>query len=141
MRVEQRHLAERIFAERNLALLDGVRTERVELLVSALTTGTQYSDDALNVLNAGGVVPGLPESAIVEVPVSFADKTPVPVAVPELPLAVVELCRRQVAINELAVAGLLNRDRSLLLAALALDPMVDDPELPESLLAMNATLP
>ena len=51
-----------------------------------------------------------------------------------LPEPVSDLCRRQVTITELTVQGIMEERRDLLRQALALDPMVDDPDLPDQLL-------
>lgn len=125
-------LARRVIEEKELALLDGIETERVDLLTEALLTGNSYLDEAINLPNEGQV-PGLSDGAIVESPGVFLPAGPRPVHCPPLPLAIQEFCRRQTVINELSVAGTIEKDRQKLLEALALDPMVDDPELPEQL--------
>jgi alpha-galactosidase len=132
-RQAQAELTRRVAGEGELSLLEGIDTERVELLTEALLTGNGYLDEAINVPNEGQV-PGLPDGAIVETPGIFLPAGPRPVHCPELPTPVRELCRRQTVINELAVAGTLEKDRRKLVEALALDPMVDDPELPAKIL-------
>ena len=128
----QAELTRQVCEERNLELLAGIDTERVELLTEALLTGNDYLDEAINVPNEGQV-PGLPDGAIVETPGVFLPAGPRPLLCPPLPAAIQELCRRQTIINELSVAGTIEQDRQKLMDALALDPMVDDPELPEML--------
>ncbi len=131
-RRSQAELTRRVIEEKELALLDGIETERVELLTEALLTGNGYHDEAINVPNEGQV-PGMPGGAIVETPGLFLSTGPRPALCPALPTAVQEFCRRQTIINELSVAGTIEKDRQKLIDALALDPMIDDPELPELL--------
>jgi len=125
-------LARRVIEEKELALLDGIDTERVELLTEAILTGNGYFDEAINVPNEGQV-PGLPDGAIVETPGIFLPAGPRPVHCPALPAVVQEYCRRQTIINDLSVVGTIEKDRQKLIDALSLDPMIDDPELPELL--------
>ena len=126
-------LAQRIIEGGRWELLDRIHTERAELIAAALFSGEHHVDEALNLPNRGAI-PNLPDSAVVEVPVAFMPDGPRPVTCPPLPAAVAELCRRQVTINELSVAGIVEGDRAKLIQALALDPMVDDPDLPVKLL-------
>ncbi|MBW2524637.1 MAG: hypothetical protein JRI23_10700 [Deltaproteobacteria bacterium] len=112
---------------------DGFGSERAEDVVAALLGRTSHTDEALNVPNRGAI-PNLPPEAIVEVPVEIESGRVVALGCDPLPAPIAELCRRQVTINELCAAGLCDGDRGALLQALALDPMVDDPRLPEPLL-------
>jgi alpha-galactosidase len=132
-REKQDLLAHRIMHDRQLDLMEHIGSERTELLVEAFLQENCYLDEALNLPNCG-CIPNLPEGAIVEVPVVFGPGGPVGRPVAALPEAVAELCRRQVAITELSVAGTVEGDRGKLLQALALDPMIDDPDLPLQLL-------
>ena len=52
----------------------------------------------------------------------------------DLPEPIAALCRRQITINELSARAAVEGDRHLALQALALDPMIDDPEIAEKLL-------
>lgn len=106
-------------------------SERAEDLVVALLGG-QHRDESLNVPNRGAIAE-LPTDAIVEVPATLGPEGPEPTRCGPLPPAIAELCRRQIAITELSVQGLVEGDRRKLVEALALDPMVDDPRLPEAL--------
>jgi alpha-galactosidase len=108
-------------------------SERAEELVAGLLGRQDLHDEALNLPNHGAVS-NLPDAAIVETPARVTGGVLAVEPCGSLPEPVAELCRRQVTIAELGVAGLLGQDRSLLLQALALDPMVDDPRLPGVLL-------
>lgn len=107
-------------------------SERAEELVAALLGRATHEDEALNVRNDGAIA-NLPGQAIVEVPVTLDASGTRAVACGPLPEPIAELCRRQVTINELCVAGLCEGDRHKLVQAIALDPMIDDPALPERL--------
>jgi alpha-galactosidase len=108
-------------------------SERAEDLVVALLDRSEHHDEALNLQNAGAIA-NLPDEAIVEVPATIQSAQPSPVSCGALPEPIAELCRRQITINELCAAGLCDGDRRKLVQALALDPMVDDPRLPDRLL-------
>lgn len=79
-----------------------------------------------NVPNTGGLVPNLPEEAIVEVPIEVDGSGVRGIEVGPLPTAVAALCQRQIAIQELLVQAYHERSRKLLLQALTLEPVVDD---------------
>lgn len=132
-RVERAALADAVVHDRNLELLSQVGSERAELLVEGLLLKNGYVDEAVNLPNDGGI-PNLHPGSIVETPAVFLASGPRQLACPPLPEPIAELCRRQTLIDELSVAGMVEGDRSLLLQALALDPMVDDIELPARLL-------
>lgn len=106
-------------------------SERAEDLVAALLGG-RHEDEALNLPNRGAMAE-LPTDAIVEVPATLGPDGAQPTRLASLPPAIAELCRRQIAITELSVQGLVEGDRHKLVEALALDPMVDDPRLPAAL--------
>jgi len=108
-------------------------SERAEDVVAALCLGREHHDEALNLPNDGAIA-NLPSGAIVETPVAFGPDGPRAERCGALPPAIAEICRRQVTINELAVQGAVEADRDALRAALALDPMVTDPDLPDRLL-------
>jgi alpha-galactosidase len=132
-RKSQAELVRKVAESRDFSLLDAVDTERVELLTEALLTGNCYLDEAINLPNEGQM-PGLPEASIVETPGLFLPAGPRPLLCPPLPPAIRELCHRQTVINELSVTGIVERNRQKLKDALALDPMIDDPLLPQHFL-------
>ncbi|MBM4355828.1 MAG: hypothetical protein FJ109_18900 [Deltaproteobacteria bacterium] len=132
-RAKRAVLAHAVVNERNLALLDQVGSERAESLVEGLLLRNGYVDEAVNLPNEGGI-PNLHPGSIVETPAVFLASGPSQLACPPLPEPIAELCRRQTLIDELSVKGMMEGDRECLLQALALDPMVDDVELPPRLL-------
>lgn len=83
---------------------------------------------AVNIPNAGHIG-NLPEDSIVEVPAIVSSDGIKGIGVGTLPEPVAELCRRQIAIAELSVKAGVDGDRKAAIQALALDPMVDDPDL------------
>ena len=108
-------------------------SERAELVLAALINRTLYLDEALNLPNAGAIT-NLPHDAIVETPAAILADGPHGVSCGALPESIAELCRRQCRIAELCVRGIVEQRREWLIEALALDPMIDDPDLPEALL-------
>ncbi len=132
-RIEKVHDVDCMVKSGNLSPLSEVHSERAEFIAESFLSGSPYLDEGLNMPNAGGI-PNLPDGAIVETPLRILPGGPQQVVQPALPEAVAELCRRQIAINELSVAGTVEGDRDKLRQALALDPMVDDPDLPDVLL-------
>ena len=132
-RREKVHDVDCMVESKNLSPLSGVHTERAEFIAESFISGIPYLDEGLNMPNSGGI-PNLPDGAIVETPITILPDGPQQVAQPPLPSAVAELCRRQITINELSVEGTVEGDRDKLRQALALDPMIDDPDLPDILL-------
>ncbi len=131
--------AERVVESGALEMLAEVRSERAEELIAALFGKKELLDEAVDVLN-DGAISNLPSGAVVEVPVAFNASGPHPVTCGALPEAIAELCRRQTVVMELTARGLVEGDRSCLRQALALDPMIDDPELPDRFLDHYAEL-
>jgi len=101
--------------------------ERAVATLMAIVKNSNSYELAINIPNEG-YVPNLPHHAIVEVPalVSAIGIRGVPVG--DLPEPVGELCRRQVAVAELAVMAAATGDRRAALHALLMDPMVTDIE-------------
>jgi alpha-galactosidase len=109
-------------------------SERAEAIVAALLGRTDpYEDEALDLPNAGQVE-GLEPGTIVETPATVSRGRIDAAPCGALPLAVTELLRRQAVITRLTVEGFAAGDRDRLRQALALDPMVDDPAVPDALL-------
>jgi alpha-galactosidase len=82
-------------------------------------------EEAVNVVNDGAIA-NLPPGAIVEVPARICRNRVMPLQVGPLPKGIVELCARQVAIQELTLQAAVNGDRNAALQALVLDPVVPD---------------
>lgn len=119
--------AERLSARGEpLAPLRAVRSEGATEIIEAWLGNEHAYQAALNIPNAGGVLPGLPTWAVVEVP-AVVDRAGVhAVAVPPLPPAVIEICRREAELAALVVEAAATGDRALALQALLMDPMAND---------------
>lgn len=113
--------------------LRGVHTERSELIIAGILHNKGDYEPAVNIPN-NGFIENLPTGAIVEVPAVINAKGVQGAAIGRLPEPVAELCRRQIAVAELAVEAAVKGDRNIALQALALDPMIDDPEIARKLL-------
>ena len=90
-------------------------------IMEGLVAGQSTKLDAVNVRNQG-VVPGLPDDAIVEVPAHVDDTGVHPMAMPRLPEPVLALLRTQCSINRLLVDAFDQGSQLHLLQALLLDP-------------------
>ena len=89
--------------------------------MEGLAAGQAQNLDAVNVVNRG-LMPGLPDDAIVEVP-AFVDADGVhPQSMPRLPEPVLALLRTQCSINALLVEAFDQGSRKKVLQALLLDP-------------------
>jgi len=99
--------------------------EPVPEIVSALTYNVPYSSQQLNIPN-NGLIPNLPDEAIVEVPGVLSGMGIQGLAFPPLPEGIAELCRRELARSSVAVEAAAQGDRDLALQALLLDPMITD---------------
>ena len=92
-------------------------------IMEALACGRDYLIPAVNVPNTGGLVPGLPEDAFVEVPARISNGRLQPQKAEPLPEGVLALLRTQVSINKLLVEAFVERSRDRLLQALLIDPV------------------
>ena len=75
-----------------------------------------------SVLNTG-LVPNLPQTGVVEVAVLVDKQGFTPTYFGDLPEQCAALCRAQMAVYELGVQGVLNRDREAIIHAMMLDPL------------------
>lgn len=103
---------------------DGSGEKAVPTLAAIANNSNSYQL-AINIPNEG-YIPNLPQNAMVEVPamVSAIGIRGLPVG--NLPEPVAELCRRQIAVTELAVKAAATGDKTAALHALVMDPMVTD---------------
>jgi len=99
-------------------------SEHAHELLWAHITGEPFTR-ALNILNTGGWIKGLPHDACVEVIATVAGHrlTAKPI---ELPPAVHSLVQRWVTIHDLSIQAAMNHDRDAAQQALFLDPHVTD---------------
>ena len=103
----------------------GMLDEGIPEMIEAVHNGKARYHQQLNLPNRG-TIPNLPEGAIVEAPGLIDGDGFRGESLPPLPDGIAELCRRELALSELAVDAALQGDRELALQALLLDPMVTD---------------
>jgi len=108
--------------------------ERAVAVAAAIAKNQNTYELAINLPN-DGYIPNLPHGAIVEVPavVSALGIRGVPVG--DLPEPMAELCRRQIAVAELAVKAAVTGDRRTALHALLMDNMITDMDQARGILA------
>lgn len=100
--------------------------EPVAEIIEAITFNDNFYAQQLNIPNNGGLIPNLPEDAIVEVPGVISGMGIQGLGFPELPPGIAALCRRELELSSIVVDAAATGDRYLALQALMLDPMVDD---------------
>lgn len=117
------------------------RVDRVRRAMAAgraeipLTRGHEYASDIVEahlldrvkLIHASvpnnGLIPNLPLSGVVEVPVLVDARGFTPTCFGDLPEQVAALCRGNMAVFEMCVQGILNKDREAIIQALMLDPL------------------
>jgi alpha-galactosidase len=125
-RADRKAVAEAIVAgEQPVDELKNAYSEGVPEIVEAITFNDNYYHHQLNLPN-NGLIPNLPDDAIVEVPGVISGFGIQGLNVPPLPDAIAELCRRELALSSLVVDAVVQGDRQLALQALLLDPMMND---------------
>lgn len=75
-----------------------------------------------SVLNTG-LIPNLPQTGVVEIPVIIDKQGLTPTYFGNLPEQCAALCRAHMAVYELGVEGVLERDREAIIRAMQLDPL------------------
>jgi alpha-galactosidase len=108
--------------------------ERAVAVAAAIANNQNSYELALNIPNEG-YVPNLPQGAIIEVPAVVSAMGIRGVSLGELPEPMAELCRRQIAVAELAVQAAATGDAKIALHALLMDPMISDIEQAKGILA------
>ncbi|RMG82922.1 MAG: alpha-galactosidase [Bacteroidetes bacterium] len=93
-------------------------------IIEGLFCGRTHELAAVNVPNTGGLVPGLDEDAVIEVPAVVNSEGLRPEAMPRLPEGILALLRRQTSIHKLLVEAYVEGSKNKLLQALLLDPTV-----------------
>jgi alpha-galactosidase len=100
-------------------------SEGVDQIVEAIIFDDNAYHQQLNLPNHG-LIPNLPDDAIVEVPGLISGMGIRGLNMPPLPEGIAELCRRELALSSITVDACVNGDRQLALQALLLDPMIND---------------
>jgi alpha-galactosidase len=106
-------------------VLKNAISEGVPEIVEAITFNDNLYHQQLNLPN-DGLIPNLPDDAIVEVPGMVSGLGIRGLNVPPLPDGIAELCRRELALSSLVVDAVIEGDRQKALQALLLDPMIND---------------
>jgi alpha-galactosidase len=100
-------------------------SEGVPEIIEAMTFNDNFYHHQLNLPN-NGLIPNLPDDAIVEVPGMISSFGIKGLGVPPLPDGIAELCRREIALSSVVVDAVAKGDKDLALQALLLDPMMND---------------
>lgn len=110
--------------------LDGTgnsEAERLVAIAAAIITGSDSVELAVNLPNEGKI-PNLPPEAVVEVPAVAGAAGITGLAVGPLPEAIAAVLTARVQQQELTVRAALSGRRAQAIQALALDPLVPDPQ-------------
>ncbi len=105
--------------------LKDVVSEGLPEIIEAITYNDNFYHHQLNLPN-NGLIPNLPDDAIVEVPGVISSMGIRGLNMPPLPEPIAELCRRELAYSSLVVDACYTGNKELALQALLLDPMVND---------------
>jgi len=105
--------------------LKDATSEGVPEIIEAITFNDNFYHHQLNLPN-NGLIPNLPDDAIVEVPGMISSLGIQGLGVPPLPDGIAELCRRELALSSIVVDAVVSGDKDLALQALMLDPMMND---------------
>ncbi|MFN8400289.1 MAG: hypothetical protein U0X74_09755 [Anaerolineales bacterium] len=108
------------------SLLESDSEGALEMIENITCAGTHYHL-AANLPNVGQI-PNLPLNTIVETPIVVNGAGIQPVHAGELPLAVAELCRRELFVSQLGVDAAVEGSREKALQCLLLDPVITDIE-------------
>lgn len=107
--------------------------DRGEYILAGIFSNTNAYEPALNITNHGAIS-NLPADAVVEVPVTLNRMGALGMRMGPLPEGIAALCRHEISIAKLITKASIEGDRDAALQAFALDPMINDLELAETLL-------
>jgi len=93
-------------------------------IIEAIACGVEHDLPAVNVPNRG-IIPGLPDETVVEVPATGDRQGVHPIRMKPLPVAVTALLHTQASIHQLLVEAFAEQSRRKLLQAVLLDPTVN----------------
>lgn len=119
--------------EQSVNEIKDVLSEGVPEIIEAITFNDNYYHHQLNLPN-NGMIPNLPNDAIVEVPGIISGMGIDGLNMPPLPEPIAELCRRELTYSSLVIESCYRGDKELALQALLLDPMVNDIDLARAVL-------
>jgi len=112
---------------------DNQEAERLVAIASAVITGEDHLELAVNVPNHGKI-PNLPPTAVVEVPAVVGAAGITGLGVGQLPDGIAAILTARALQQEITVRAALDGDRELAIQALALDPLVPGPTVAEAIL-------
>ncbi len=92
-------------------------------IMEAVACDIEHHLPAVNVPNRG-IIPGLPDETVVEVPATADRKGVHPIRMEPLPVAITALLHAQASIHQLLVEAFAERSKRKLLQAVLLDPTV-----------------
>lgn len=101
-------------------------------IIEAFLNDKSLTWEAANTANMDAIL-GLPENAIVELPVTVGKQAIKPLTQFEFPKAILSLLQREVATSQLSIDAVVHGDRQLALQSLLLDPVIDDFEIAEKI--------
>ncbi len=114
-----------VAGKRSVEELRGLRSEGIPEVIEGVTYNRDIYMHQLNLPNRG-LIPNLPDDAIVEVPGMASGMGLHGFNMPPLPAGIAELCRRELAYSSLVVDAAYYGDKDLALQALLLDPTMND---------------
>jgi alpha-galactosidase/6-phospho-beta-glucosidase family protein len=112
---------------------DSQEAERLVAIASAILTGENHLELAVNLPNHGKI-PNLPPTAVVEVPAVVGAAGITGLCVGPLPDGIAVILTARALQQEITVRAALDGDRELAIQALALDPLVPGPAVAEAIL-------
>ena len=125
-RADRKTFAEEIVrGKRSVEELRDVRSEGIPEIVESITFNDNFYHHQLDLPNHG-LIPNLPDGAIVEVPGIISGLGIRGLNMAPLPEPIAELCRRELAYSSLVVEACYHGDKELAVQALLLDPVVND---------------
>ena len=125
-RADRRAVAREVVeGKRSVDDLKNQSSEGVPEIVEAITFNDNFTITSSTCRN-NGLIPNLPDDAIVEVPGLISGMGIRGLNMPPLPEPIAEMCRRELAYSSLVVDACYHGDKELALQALLLDPMMND---------------
>lgn len=112
---------------------DSQEAERLVSITEALVTGVDHVELAVNLPNRGKIS-NLPDEAVVEVPAVVGAAGITGLGVGPLPPAIATVLGQRAEQQELTVCAALSGDRTQAIQALALDPLVPNPNVATAIL-------
>jgi alpha-galactosidase len=107
--------------------------DRGEHVITGIFSNSNSYEPALNITN-NGAISNLPDDAVVEVPVILNRMGAFGIRMGKLPEAIAALCNREISIAKLITKASITGDKEAAIQAFALDPMINDLTLAETIL-------